>query len=1220
MKRLLLFILFLCSVWIVHGQNESLKWRYWFDDRTDSYVIVPSSTTFMTIDVNTLEDGLHSICFQAMDNKFSDVEKRFFVKSTQAKETENTFIIINVDGNFYTREVVNLLNGGMATLNLDMKNLSQGLHKIELMIMDSSGAMSTAYYSYFLKGHYVDENAPLRCLYLLDDGKELHETTYSDGMSTINLDVSNLNEGLHSIRWMLVDEKGAYLSDKRSWFIKIPNEINNITKYVYWLNDNRENKHENVLENPINPYDLIALLPVESVPLRSCCFQFEIKDNKPMMYAKNSIHFTFTDKFTRNSFFEREYVDYAVSKEVNDITELKPTQTFARVENNKVKWFKFEAEEGDTIAFKANQTMSIEVFSPSGEKIYNALGNSSLKYGGAHTWESGIHYVAVHDVTGKKTNVTLDYMHMDKHDVVNQDVRIVGNGGCSTITYQGNGFRDLYAVELYTAKGDTIHSAEIGHETDAKTSVTFDFTDATLDKYNALFHFTEGEKVLFNNITVEEAIEVELENRVWYQGVVKDGTDPTYKLKMVNKGNMTAYSVPVQIEVRPDANIRYIKVSCDKFSGHYNTLLLDDSLEVRDIIVDLMPKLGTLDDFFVLTDETGKKYYRAEYSITLPPNSETTLTTSVGTANDVGVYYIVPTDWAAASFKPVNNSRRMARAKGMDAICCHKERIKCVADIANFVGDFTAYGCAITIGNEILQQTLEGMCPDEEQAKRNLSNKAKSIAGSMVNILIECVSGHFDKLIRGCKNSLKGLDDKIADLLNLISKKTKDIENSNANFRHYKLQATKAFNEHNADSYKYWQELADAEYNNGKKLNDEITNLRKQLGDLLEERAAKNKELSDLNERLWNILKNLRKALSAAVASSSCYKAFTQKLNDCPPHLPGGGYTMFARAVDPNEIHGYTSESGSIYMRNDVEDVTYSIECENDPKFANGPANLVIITDTIDGRYYNLESLSTRKITIGDVSMELDGTEQNFIKTMDLRPRINVIAQVEQKYDLETGIAQWIWTSIDPLTMEPTTDISQGILPVNDSTHVGEGHIVYHLKQKTGLEDGTEITNQADIVFDSNDPVFTPVWKNIIDAIPPTSYVKKTEMINDTIVRVHFAGKDKSGLWKNALYVQYGQGSTWFQVTEVDTTCYDFRVYEDIDYGFCVLATDSAGNAEEKILQREYSYLNGKTEIVDVHHETPISVSEAYDLNGRLIQEEGYHGIIIKNRKKILKR
>ena len=88
--------------------------------------------------------------------------------------------------------------------------------------------------------------------------------------------------------------------------------------------------------------------------------------------------------------------------------------------------------------------------------------------------------------------------------------------------------------------------------------------------------------------------------------------------------------------------------------------------------------------------------------------------------------------------------------------------------------------------------------------------------------------------------------------------------------------------------------------------------MRKQLGDLLEERAAKNKELSDLNERLWNILRNLKDKESNMTIGSSCYKAFTQKLNDCPPHLPGGGYTQTVTPMDPNEIHGYTSESGSI--------------------------------------------------------------------------------------------------------------------------------------------------------------------------------------------------------------------------------------------------------------------------------------------------------------------
>lgn len=423
MKRLLLFILFLCSVWIVHGQNKSLKWRYWFDDRMDSYVIVPSSTTFMTIDVNTLEDGLHSICFQAMDNKFSNVEKRFFVKSTQAKETENTFIIINIDDNFYTREVVNLLNGGMATLNLDMKNLPQGLHKIDLMIMDSSGAMSTAYYSYFLKGHYVDENVPLRCLYLLDDGIEIHETTFSDGMSTINLDVSNLNEGLHSIRWMLVDEKGAYLSDKRSWFIKIPNEINNITRYAYWLNDNHENKHENVLENPVNPYDLIALLPVESIPLRSCCFHFEEKEGIPTMFAKNIFNIAFYDVTGRRAEASKPYVDYSVSQSVNEILPLRGSQSFGKTIDNEVKWFYFEAAKGDTVSFKTSQTASMNLFSASGKELYSVSGDNSTIYGGARILEDGKHYIAVHDVTGSKADITLYYKHLDYSDIyINREI------------------------------------------------------------------------------------------------------------------------------------------------------------------------------------------------------------------------------------------------------------------------------------------------------------------------------------------------------------------------------------------------------------------------------------------------------------------------------------------------------------------------------------------------------------------------------------------------------------------------------------------------------------------------------------------------------------------------------------------------------------------------------------------------------------------------------
>lgn len=140
------------------------------------------------------------------------------------------------------------------------------------------------------------------------------------------------------------------------------------------------------------------------------------------------------------------------------------------------------------------------------------------------------------------------------------------------------------------------------------------------------------------------------------------------------------------------------------------------------------------------------------------------------------------------------------------------------------------------------------------------------------------------------------------------------------------------------------------------------------------------------------------------------------------------------------------------------------------------------------------------------------------------------------------------------------------------------------------------------------------------------THVNEVELVNDTIVRVHFDGEDnRSGIWKYALYVQYGRQDSWNEVAEMDSSYFDIRYYEDIDYGFCVLATDSAGNIEKKLIQREFSFLNGEsrkeesTTFVDTKHTTN-DIFPAYDLEGRLVQEERYRGNIIKNRKKILNR
>ena len=82
------------------------------------------------------------------------------------------------------------------------------------------------------------------------------------------------------------------------------------------------------------------------------------------------------------------------------------------------------------------------------------------------------------------------------------------------------------------------------------------------------------------------------------------------------------------------------------------------------------------------------------------------------------------------------------------------------------------------------------------------------------------------------------------------------------------------------------------------------------------------------------------------------------------------------------------------------------------------------------------------------------------------------------------------------------------------------------------------------------------------------------EEADDSTVTVLFDGNDnRAGIWKYELYVQYGAGTDWVKATEcrADTNYVDLRVYKGMDYGFCVLAIDSAGNKELKDLHREAS-------------------------------------------------
>ena len=64
------------------------------------------------------------------------------------------------------------------------------------------------------------------------------------------------------------------------------------------------------------------------------------------------------------------------------------------------------------------------------------------------------------------------------------------------------------------------------------------------------------------------------------------------------------------------------------------------------------------------------------------------------------------------------------------------------------------------------------------------------------------------------------------------------------------------------------------------------------------------------------------------------------------------------------------------------------------------------------------------------------------------------------------GTVSWHISSLDPMTVEPTEEPTSGVLPVNiDGNGIGE--LSFDIQLKPDLPDGTEIPNQATIVFDA---------------------------------------------------------------------------------------------------------------------------------------------------------
>ena len=1037
------------------GDVQAKNLLYWFDDAVENMASLPMSAGVQQIDASSLVEGLHTLHYQVVcnDGSLTSVYSSIFLKMDfdmgQAKAQRLRYWFDNLT----SVQETDVLHG---TQHIDASTLVEGLHTLHYQLVDETGAVCSPMSAVFLKMNVdASQSAAKTQRYWFDDDlSTLREQPVNNG--TQMLEVDELLTGLHTLHYQLVDVNGKVTPPKSALFVKMPEKAlaigeNAITDYMYWTNDYSQNNVKVKLTNPASPYHLLTLLPTMKAPIRSTSFKFELTDGQPTIYARNDIHVRFYDTAGYWADDARTFVDYGVSERIHGISELETTQTFERPAENGIKWFSFDAEYGDSIALKSNQPTSIQVFDAKGKEVYATSADKSVRFGGCHLLTSGTCYVAVHDVTGTGSNVTLNAQFIDKFAVFEYTPNRFASMGKTLMTFKGNGLEQVKRVEL--TDGETTFVADTIVASSANMIARFSLNEqiaaSQLFTLNVYFHNTEKDEsktITYNNgVALEPANNVPL---MAVQIVTERRVGDPYPIKVTlkNEGNVPQYGIPVNIA--------------------FDNVNMFDEFLFSDFELLLSKELHESRDFFTYTNNllgTGRK----------------------GFFMPLFVPYMGPHETRTYTFGVRTN---IAHAR------------------------FNMYAWA---GQPWTVPPTEGgrECPD--------SSNISDVYDMLDNV--ENLGELFDLPINPANvvRPFIGAGEAIAGIIQGSTRARED-----AVFDAYGIDPSER------DQYRF-------QFRYSVRSPRDIA------------RDALNLPLPDLED----------------LAQYPCPYPEPHLVD---VYIPG----------DPNEMTGYEAPSGSRYMRDDIVTVGYDIEFENDPEIANSAAHCIVIENQLDPTKFNLKSFTPKEITLSGKKVELDGSK-SFVKTLDLRPEIDAIAELQCAYNVQTGLIRWTFTSLDPMTMEPTDDIMQGVLPVNHDGKSGIGNVTYMVDLLKSFPDGTQIPNKASIIFDTNEPIETPLWVNTIDAVCPEGRVTEAVLANDSTATICCEGSDtRSGVWKYEVYVQYGSGELWEKAGEcpADSAEISFRVYDGMDYGFCALAVDSAGNVEVKEMAREASlgtYLNG---------------------------------------------
>jgi VCBS repeat-containing protein len=298
--------------------------------------------------------------------------------------------------------------------------------------------------------------------------------------------------------------------------------------------------------------------------------------------------------------------------------------------------------------------------------------------------------------------------------------------------------------------------------------------------------------------------------------------------------------------------------------------------------------------------------------------------------------------------------------------------------------------------------------------------------------------------------------------------------------------------------------------------------------------------------------------------------------------------------IDPNQKTTWKGYGPGGHVLPDTE-MSYTVEFENLPE-ASAAALKVDVRDALDA---NLDwtTFVLDEIAFGETVIDAPDGLNHYTGRVQVNgwtwnqadgwhqydslgnPVMPLVVDVDAGIDISTGEVFCTLECADLSTGYYPNDVFAGFLPpdqdsiafpdplnTNRMIHPGEGHISFSVTPVPNLPTGTEIRNEASIVFDWNAPIVTNEVLNTIDAAGPTSQVDPLPaQVPTTDCTVSWSGHDDatgSGIASYDIYVSDNAGPYTLWLDDTTATSGDFAGAAGHTYSFYSIAIDLVGHAE----------------------------------------------------------